>query len=121
MIINYFNLFGAEDEHYPWFKKAQTTFELSCVDMRDVQQRLEKVGFFTKEQQIIVPVKILTKEWSALLKKRFWSNLSGFSDKELNYEISLLDFGKQKYLHFNDHLSLLIASKDACMWPLSIG
>lgn len=106
--------------HYPWFDKAQINFELSCIDIGDVQQRLENLGFSTIEQQISLPIKILRKEWLDLLKKRFWSNLSRFSDEELEYEIGLLDLGQERYITFDDHLTLLIASKHCMSKPSSI-
>ncbi len=98
------------DNQYPWFKKAQESFENNSVKISSLKNMLVELNFSFIKETLLVPIKIPSGQWLKMIKNRFWSNLSYVSDIELLKGVHEIQIRDEKEILFNDKIVLMIAT-----------
>jgi hypothetical protein len=103
---------------YPLWDKARQVWKENQPSVHELTNDLHEAGFRSIKHTIeSYPCSISLERWQSMIKNRFWSTFSSFSDKELQeachhlaseYSDRIDDEG---VIHFEDRLVFLIAHK----------
>lgn len=97
---------------YPLFTSALKLYEQSQPDYRDLVMQMEKIGFLVTVDLVDYPLAIDRDRYLHMVKMRYMSLLSRFTDAELGQGIEEI---KTKYpdeiFRFNDRFVFLTARK----------
>ena len=97
---------------FPFFEKAHESFSVSQPDYILFKEELIAKGFNVEISLDKYKINLSKDKWNRMLRNRFMSNLSEFSDTEINNGI--LEISKKYSLDnytFYDNLVFIIASK----------
>lgn len=93
----------------PFFKKALDTFSDSQQDLELILKEIPKDKFHYRVSPFTIIVNIHKKDFYMLIKSRFWSCFSNFSDIELEKGIKEIEskYSGQEILSFNDNILII--------------
>lgn len=99
--------------HFPFFKGALQEWSKHQLPASFYVQKIQKAGF-TKVTTTIegFPIQLPRTIWYQLLKQRFWSNLTPFSDTAIEEGIQEIEaqFPKGDHFTFEDQFVFILAS-----------
>jgi SAM-dependent methyltransferase len=99
---------------YPFFDAAHKGWQIQQPPITLFTKRFEAAGFSVKVAEEEYSIKMSRDRWFTMLRNRFWSHLSAFSDEEMEEGIVELihQLGDQDPLIFPDRLLFLKATKE---------
>ncbi|MGB1204370.1 MAG: SAM-dependent methyltransferase [Chitinophagales bacterium] len=99
--------------HFPFFEAARKEWEKHQRPASFYIEKLQKGGFTKVSSEVeTFSIKLLSKTWFQLIRHRFWSNLSTFSDEEI--ETGILEIKENmtgKHFDFIDKCVFISALK----------
>lgn len=109
------------DIDYPLWDEARRVWKDNQPSADDFITELEQAGFVNIHQTLEpYPCQIPLDRWQSMVRKRFWSTFSNFSDQELEAACETIakDYadrvvGEDGILHFEDRLVFISAGKKA--------
>ena len=98
---------------FPFFEAAHAQFEQRQSHDSIFQQELNRAGFRVEVKIRPYPLTLPKTQWYAMLKQRFMSHLSVFSDEQIGQGILELEehYHDTETLHFDDNLVFIICQK----------
>ena len=106
------------DIDYPLWKEAKEVWTKNQPPVETFVKELKEAGF--AEVQYITepyPCKIALDRWCSMIKRRFWSTFSNFSDAELEAACKTIEEAEvdrvddDGNIHFQDRLLFIVASR----------
>ncbi|MBL4848921.1 MAG: hypothetical protein JKY65_25645 [Planctomycetes bacterium] len=95
---------------YPLFSAAKIVWRMNQPPASRYVSALEAAGLEVEEQEHAFRFEIPREEWFTLVRNRFWSTFSAFSDEQLEAGIRELEERyKDPILSFEDRLVFLVA------------
>lgn len=105
---------------YPLWDEARQVWKENQPSASDFQKELEQAGFVNVQQTLEpYPCQIPLDRWQSMVKGKFWSTFSNFSNKELEAACQTIakDYSdrvdKDGILHFEDRLVFISAGKQS--------
>jgi hypothetical protein len=104
---------------YPLWPEAKDVWAENQPSVEVLIREMKEAGFVTVESSIeSYPCSIPLNRWQTMIKQRFWSTFSSFSDEELEAACKLVGeterararMDKEECLHFEDRLLFLTAT-----------
>lgn len=104
-----------QEVDYPFFAEALARWQKLQPPWQRFVELQKELGFEVKSSELIYPVHLAKAEWVAMLRHRYWSNLVGFSEEELEAGIVEVEqrFARQSVLSFEDRLIFLQGQKSS--------
>lgn len=109
------------DIDYPLWKAAREVWEENQPHVDTFVAELKEAGFADVEYNIeSYPCVIALDRWQSMVKRRFWSTFSNFSDIELNAACNIIAetytdrMDEEGNLHFEDRLLFIVARSNEC-------
>lgn len=102
----------SKDIEYPFFKAAYEVWQQDQAECSVYVDVLLKAGFASVETRIKpYPCVIEKAQWFRMIKQRFWSTFSNFTEEELDAGIKELEekYELQTHLEFTDKLVFITA------------
>jgi hypothetical protein len=100
---------------YPLWDAARKVWRENQPSAQEFQDELGQAGFVDVQETLkVFPSQIGLKRWQAMVKQRFWSTFSNFSDDELEegcQQIAKERPAKDGVIHFEDRLIFITARK----------
>ncbi|CAJ1967444.1 unnamed protein product [Cylindrotheca closterium] len=103
---------------YPLWDEARQVWKENQPSATDFMNELKEAGFVNIQQTLEpYPCQIPLDRWQSMVKGKFWSTFSNFSDEELEAACETIakDYadrvGKDGILHFEDRLVFISAGK----------
>lgn len=97
---------------YPLFSAAKIVWRLGQPPAARYAEALRSAGFEVTVEDHAYPFEIPREEWFALIRRRFWSTFSHFSDDQLEVGIAeLSERFPEELLSFEERLTFVIARK----------
>jgi hypothetical protein len=103
---------------YPMWEEARQVWNANQPSVQELVHDLQEAGFCNVQHTLVsYPCNISLQRWQSMVKNRFWSTFSNFSDDELvrgcdqialDYHDRIDDNGS---IHFEDRLFFLTACK----------
>lgn len=93
----------------PFFKKALDTFSDSQQDLELILKEVPKDKFHYRVSPFTMTINIYKKDFYMLIKSRFWSCFSKFSDIEIEQGIKEIEekYSDKEILSFNDKIIII--------------
>ena len=109
---------------YPLWDEARSVWKENQPSIEEIEEELREAGFTNLERTLeTYPCSISLKQWQTMVKDRFWSTFSNFSDEELeeaceriarehtrNSKNETNNEEEDTVVHFEDRLFFLTAS-----------
>jgi hypothetical protein len=104
------------DVEYPLWEEARLVWANHQPSEEEIVRDLEAAGFaYVSTELHSYPCSIALERWKAMVRKRFWSTFSHFSDEELERAVERMDaselhrIDRDGFLHFDDRLLFIAA------------
>ncbi len=101
---------------YPLWPAARQVWASHQPSFDEIKLDLERAGYLSVEQSMeIYPCSIPLERWLSMVKGRFWSTFSNFTDEELNEACKLMPMREKERIdedgniHFEDRLLFITA------------
>jgi len=99
---------------YPLFGAARVVWRIGQPPAERYGSALSEVGLEVSLSQHAFPFEIPKEDWFALIRRRFWSTFSHFSDDQLEVGIAeLSEAHPEEVLRFEERLTFVEAKKPA--------
>mgnify|MGYP003655807984 CR=1 FL=1 len=99
---------------YPLFGAARVVWRIGQPPAERYATPLREAGLEVTLSDHAFPFEIAKEDWFALIRRRFWSTFSHFSDDQLEVGISELDAAHpEATLHFEERLTFVQGHKPA--------
>lgn len=106
---------------YPLFEAAREVWRMNQPDRAVLEDELQAAGFVVATSVHGYPLEVSRRTWIDMVKSRFWSTFSSFSDVDLQAGCDELEREYPETIHFEEQLVILVADSrpaPAC-WPLA--
>lgn len=104
------------DIDYPFWDAARQVWAANQPGSAQIQSELQRAGFINIQQTTeVYECQILLAKWQDMVKKRFWSTFSHFTDEELQQGCTEIEKERppddKGLIYFQDRVLFITASK----------